>query len=230
MSGFNPSPSTFGAEAGHIEEVILDSLLDSDGTAFAKDVDSFVYAERFAEARAIAYLWHLNEQLAKQWDRSRATVFLSRWEAIDGVTPLAGATDADRRAALVARLAAWMAPPTLQVVRDFLQAALGSVFTGLVPTSSAQAVGSVPGGATIPGGVTLPDGPWTSSVAHIAIGLAPPASMPDYTFYALAGQVAQAVDDLLPAWATWDWFRDGASGAGFVLDDPHNLDNERFDS
>jgi len=103
----------------------------------------------------------------------------------------------------------------------------------LVTTSSAQATGYVAGGATVPGGVTLPDGTafgvtWYSTIAHIVVLVQEPATYDDATFYATVGQIGQWLDDLLPAWVTWSWARDGSTAGAFILDDPHNLDNERF--
>lgn len=228
---FNPSPLTTGAEKGRLEEVLLADGLDADGTALAKDVDSFVWAERNAEARALAYLWHLNRRMANQWDPRRMTDFLPRWEKILGLRPLAGATDVARRAAVLAKMQLFGQPGTQQVLTDLLHTLFDElgIFVGIVNTSSAVAVGTVPGGATVPGGVTLPDGDWYSSIAHLAIETVQPDGVDDPTFYDAVGQIAQAIDGIVPAWVTFDWFLDGSHGAGFYLDEEKNLDNQRFD-
>jgi hypothetical protein len=229
VGGFNPSPTKAGAERGHLEEVLLESLLEADGTALAKGSTSFVWAEHVAESRAVAYLWHTLGRFTNQWDPDRVTDFLSRWETILGLRPLPSDSENARRAKVQAKRALFGVPPTQQVVSDLLTTVLGGLFAGLVHTSSALAVGAVPGGATVPGGVTLPDGDWTSSIAHVDVLLVEPATVDDPTFYAAAGQLGAYLDDLLPAWVTWDWVRDGPGGPGFYLDDDHNLDNERFD-
>src|SRR5690348_510827 len=108
--GFNPSPEKFGASKGHIEEALLEALLETDGTALSKEVSSYVYAERFAEARTIAYLWHLNQRMANQWDPRRMTDFLPRWERIYGIRPLSSDTDVDRRAKVKAKMETYGSP------------------------------------------------------------------------------------------------------------------------
>src|SRR4051794_4567574 len=121
---FNPSPITTGSEKGHIEEVILDGLLDADGTALSKDVDSYVWAEANATARAIAYLWHLNARLANQWDPDRMTSFLPRWEKILGIRPLTTDTPVERRAKVKSKISAFGAPGDQPVVIDILTVVL----------------------------------------------------------------------------------------------------------
>jgi len=229
MGAFNPAPTKTGAERGHVEEILLDSLLETDGTALASEVDSFVYAERVAEARAIAYLWHLNQRCANQWDPDRMTDFLPRWEKILGLRPLVTDTDNARRAKVRAKMESYGEPGTLQVVNDLMRVVLGSLYVGIVNTPSSAAVGQVPGGCVVLGGASLADGDWYSTIAHVAFQTVQPAGVSDATFYDAIGQIASFVDDLLPGWVTWDWFLDGGHGSGFYLDEDKNLDNQRFD-
>jgi hypothetical protein len=235
--GFNPAPTLAGGEAGHIVEVLVDDLLEADGTALAKDETAYLYAERMAEARCIAYLYSTLERAKNQSDPMRMTDFIPRWESILGVYPLPGDSYGVRRARIGAKLAIGGELPTRQVVNDLLTSLLGtSVYLGIVNTSSSEAVGYVKGGCTIPGGVTLPDGvplgiTWYSTIAHVLFLVSQPAAMDDTDFAAALGQLRQSVDDLLPAWVTWDWVEDyDGSGEGFYLDDLHNLNVERFDS
>lgn len=235
MSGaFNPSPIKSGAEKGHIEEALLDALVDADGTALSPDVDSYVWAEHLAESRAIAYLWHTNKRMANQWDPSRMTDFLPRWEKILGIRPLPGENDVSRRAKVKAKMEAYGDLATQQVVQDLLSTVLGDIFVGIVNTPSTDATGWVAGGVTVPGGVTLPNGTpagltWYSTIAYLAIETQQPLNMSDAEFYDAVGQISQFLDDLIPAWVTFDWFLDGGSGSGFYLDEEKNLDNQRFD-
>jgi len=244
MGAFNPSPTKAGAERGHIEEVILAGLLEADGTALAKDTTSFVWAERFAESRCIAYLHHLVQRMANQWDPQRMSDFLGRWSANYAIVVLPSDLDADVRRKIGAKIAINGQPPTQQVVNDYLTAVLGSVFVGIANTSSSQAVtyigitadnaafGYAGGGATIPGGLTIADGSslgitWYSTIANVDVLVAQPASMGAADFATTIGQVHVALDDILPAWATFGLVADGAHGAGFFLDEP-NLNLERF--
>jgi len=230
MSGnLNPSPEKFGASRGHIEEALLDGLLEAQGTGLAVDVDSFAWVECNAEARTLAYLWHLQTRMANQWDPDRMTDFLPRWERILGLRVLPGTAAVTRRAAVKAKLELYGQPGTQQVVTDLLTVLLGDLFAGLVHTPSTSAVGQVPGGATVPGGPVLADGDWYSTIAHLAIETVQPTGIDDATFYAAVAGIAGFLDDLLPTWVTFDWFLDGGAGAGFYLDTEKNLDNQRFD-
>ena len=235
MTGaFNPSPLKTGAEQGHVEEALLDYLVEADGTALSPDVDSFVWAEHLAESRAIAYLWHTNQKMANQWDPRRMTDFLPRWEKILGIVPLPRDNDVDRRAKVKAKLETYGEPGTQQVIQDVLTTVLGDVFVSIVNSPSSIATGYVTGGVTIPGGVTLPDGTpfgesWYSTIAYLAIETQKPSGFTDSDFYDAVGQISQFLDGLVPGWVTYDWFLDGGSGAGFYLDDDFNLDNQRFD-
>lgn len=230
MSGaFNFSPETYGGEANvHDTELLLEALLEADGSALAKGVDSYVWAERFAEARVLHYLWSTARRLRYQSDPERMTDFLGRWERILKITPQPGATDTERRARVAAKLAIFGQSATTDVVVSTLSAVLGSAFVSVVRTNSADATGFVPGGAVIPGGATLGDGGWYSTIAYLAIETAK-GDLSDAEFYARVGLVAEILDDLLPVWVTFDWFLDGPSGAGFILDEEANLDNQRFD-
>ncbi len=77
------------------------------------------------------------------------------------------------------------------------------------------------------------------TVAHILVRIQKPAGATEAMFYEAAGKVAPALDPLVPAWVTFDWYRaplstpinvvGGPSAGGFYLDDEHNLDNNVFD-
>lgn len=226
--GFDPAPRHFGGSAGQLSEVLLDALLEANGSAVTTEQASYAYAECFAESRCLTYLWELNQRLANQWDPVRMTDFLARWESIYETKPLSTDTPNDRRAKIAAKLAAYGLPATQQVVTDLLSVVLGEVFVGVVLTPSTIALGQCPGGATLPGGVTLADGPWYSTIAHLAVETIQPAGMPDTTYYETVGQVRAYLDNLIAAWCSVDWFKDGVHGPGFFLDET-NLDVERFD-
>jgi hypothetical protein len=230
MSGnFNPSPKTFGASTGSIEEAILDGLIEGNGTGIASDVDSFAWAKANAKARAIAYLTHLNRRAANQKDPLRMTDFLPRWERILGLRPAHGTDATTRRAAVKAKMELYGQPGTQQVVSDLLTIIMGDIFVGLVHTTSASAMGYVPGGVIVPGGVTLASGGWYSTIAHLAIETVQPANIDDAAYYEAIAGIAAFLDPLLPVWVTFDAFLDGVNGAGFYLDEEKNLDNQRFD-
>lgn len=227
--GFDPSPAKFGGQAGHREEVIVDSLLEADGTAFSKERASIVWAEREADARCLAYMWGLSRRMTLQRDPRRMTDFLPRWERIFGIVPPPTMSAKRRRAIIELRFSTENVTANASEVQAALELALDGTFVMVQHTSSANATGAVPGGAAVPGGVTLPDGDWSSTIARIFVKVAQPAFMGGEEFFALIRETTTALDDLLPAWVTFDSFFDGSGGAGFWLDDEHNLDNEIFD-
>ncbi len=229
MSGvYNGSPMRFGAERGSNLEILHESLVEGKGTAFSVDEDSYVWAESLADAKAIEYLWSTAQRFANQWNAEKMTDFLPRWERIYGIRPLRSDTLVERRAKVKAKMEMLGMPPTYQVVDDLLKIVLGDVYDGLVHTSSLVAETRLPGGATISGGPTIPSGSWYSTISYLAIKTIQPTYMDDSTFYKIVAQIYQFLDDLLPAWVTFSWFKDGVFGTGFYLDTPHNLDNQRF--
>jgi hypothetical protein len=160
--GFDPSPVKFGGQAGHREEVIVDSLLEADGTAFSKERASIVWAEREADARCLAYMWGLNRRLTLQRDPRRMTDFLPRWERILGIVPPPTMSAKRRRAIVELRFTTENATPDASAVQAALELALDGTFIKVVRKTSAESIGSVPGGFAVSGGVSLPDGPWRS--------------------------------------------------------------------
>lgn len=230
---YNSNPMTFGAEKGSNLEILQESLIESHGTAFSEEHDSLVWADSFAYAKAIEYLWSTARRFANQWNPDKMTDFLPRFERIYGLRPLKSDTLVQRRAKVKAKMQLMGRPPTMQVINDLLDAVLGDIYHVVVHTDASEAVTQIPGGATIAGGATITDGPWYSTISYLAIKLVQPSYMDDKTFYDRAAQLPQFLDDILPAWVTYAWFKDGTeSGSerpGFYLDEEKNLDNQRFD-
>lgn len=225
--GFNPSPRRSGAAEGSIYEVLQEAVVHATGTAVADDADSYAYAESLAYSRAIAALFEAIQRLAYQWDPTRMSDFLGRWEAILGIVPPVGATIADRRRAVGVRFALVGVGATIQGLTDYIVSLIGDLFVEIKNGDSATAVQRIPGGVTIPSGPTIPDGQFASSVAFVGVHIEPTSGMNDQAFYDAAGSL-RALDTFVPAWADWGWFRhNGHAGGGFFLDET-NLDNEAF--
>lgn len=231
---FNPLASVLGSEElTHYDELAYEALLEAGGSALSADADSIRAAEVEAEARCLGYLLYLSDRARNQWALATMTDLLSRWLKICGISPAIPPNPAKDRLALAAFLTRWGREPTLLVLEDYLAELLGPVFVSLVLTSPQQAgpTASVPGGASNPippDGVSYADGDWRSSVAHLAIETAK-AGLADADYYSLVGRIHEGLQRLAPAWVTYDWFLDGPGGAGFYLDAPANLDNQRFD-
>ncbi len=227
--GFNPSPQSFGASDGTKYEIYLNALNTADGDALDHEVDSFVYAENFAAARVLADLASDNIRLSYQFDPSKMTDFLPRWEKILNIIPDPSSDGHQRRLVVANKLLNYGNAPTHQVVNDTMESLLGGVFIDILNSNYLTASGSVPGGAVIPGGATLLDGDWRSTIASISILVKPLPAMTEQKFYNIVKNIDGVLEDLLPAWVGFNWVRDNSMDlCGFILDDPHNLDNEYF--
>lgn len=234
---FNPAPLRFGASNDTDLEAILNDLLQGVGTAFDVDRGSITWIYLNAIARVFDDVFEQNKRLANQWDPQRMTDFLSRWEVILGLSPLPTDTPIDRRARIQAKIALTGQSPTLQVIQDLLRKTIGSdVYVSIIAEDPTTATTTVPGGATVPGGITIPSGAWFSSVSYVPILVTQPSYMDDLTFYSKVGSIFTVLEAIMPAWTTFDWFRNSPSfpsttaSTGFILDDVWNLDNESFDS
>lgn len=206
-------------------QAILDSLIAQRGTGYTHDPASKVGVELDAYAAALAAAWDQNRRLALQWDPTRCTDFLARWERVYGLRPLPRTSDPRRRTALAAKWRLEGESPTATALYDLLHATVPDLSPVIVNTPSWLATTHVQLGASVPGGVFVPaepagsTTPWSSSVAHLTIKLTKPIWMDDATFFALAGTLDNIVDPFLPSTSTWNWL----TGAGFVLDE-NNLD------
>ncbi len=232
--GLAPYPERYGAGSKRLER-ILRALNNARGTAYDTSQTSNVYAENMALARALDAAWSTNQRLANQWDPERITTSLARWEKILGLHPYVTDTDAERRARIADRLLHVGVPKTHQEVYDRLHDVLGAdVFVAVRYIDINNAVRFFPG--------SIPAGPeedsWYATIAHILVHVQKPDAMTEGEFYEKVKDVHRVMDAIAPAWATWDWYRNGEghSGlwaedaeAGFFLDDDHNLDNQIFD-
>lgn len=91
-------------------------------------------------------------------------------------------------------------------------------------------VGGTIGAPTIAWSVTNPNAPWYSTVDHISINVQQPAGYTLAQFYAAVGQIGPFLDELLPAWITWDWYVNSSHGVQEFRFDEKNFDWEAFGS
>ena len=225
FGGMSPSPIRYGGGIPSLQRII-ESLASQLGTAYdTEDTDGIVYLELMAEARCIQAMWSQNARMANQWQAARMTDFLERWERIYKIPVFFSDTLVERRARVgvaQARVGRSDGP----AVYDVCSTILGTAFVAIVHTTSAAAVVWTPTGWPMGSHGTTN---WYSTVAHVAVKVTQPSSMSDAEFYDRTAALMVALDGVLPAWVTFDWYREGGFGAGFYLDDEHNLDNEAFD-
>ncbi len=224
FGGMSPFPLRYGGGVPALQRII-ESLASQLGTAYdSENVNGIIYIELMAEARCIAAVWSQNQRLANQWQAARMTDFLPRWEKIYRL-PVFASDSLTTRRARVAVAQARVGEADGPAIRDICMTIMGDAFVSLVHTDSSGAVVWTP--ATWPFGLHGAF-TWYSTVAHVSVKVAQPASMSDADFYDRAGALMVALDGVLPAWITFDWYREGGFGAGFYLDEL-NLDNEAFD-
>lgn len=226
--GLSPSPERTGGGTPTLQRII-ESLGSQLGTAYdTTTTTGSVYIQVEAFARAIWGAWQDNERLGNQWQATRMLDFLPRWESIYGVVPSPTDTVPVRQARITV-LQSRAGYANQQTLNDTLTSLLGSVYVATVNGNSATANVITP--ATWPIGSHDVFGvtDWSSTVAYIAVQVAKPTGWSDGDFYQTVGQIFPVLDSVLPAWVTFDWFRQDIHGAaGFYLDET-NLDNEAFD-
>lgn len=238
FGGYHPYPRRFGGGRTRLE-TIHESINASRGTAYSKDRSSVVWVENMAIARALAAAWSTNQRLANQTDPRRMTDMLGRWERILAIPVPASATEADRRAEVLARFERIGKASVHSRIYSECVRVLGSFFVAVEYIDIANA-NVVSPDASYPWGHQAP-APyvWYSTVAHILIKMTQPAGYTDADFWAKAAAITPVMDDLLPVEVTWDWYRcprvgagievvGGPSCAGWYLDEP-NLDILVFD-
>jgi hypothetical protein len=220
--GMSPQPEQYGG-GKRLLEYLLESLNRSRGTAYDTSATSNVYPEQQALARTIAAAWGTNQRLANIIDPLR-TCLISRWEKIFGFVPLPSDTKPVRRARLVKQWQRFGDIPKPQRIADLLIEELAGVFVAIIHETPTSAT------TYWPGGTPSPITPWMSTIARISIHVEPLTHMTEAQFYERVGRIFPLLDGRLPAWVTWNWWRNNSLGSqGFLLDDPHNLDNESFD-
>ena len=227
--GFFPGPWRTGPSKGATLEGLCNSLLAARGTTFDQvDRNTAVFVEVMAQARVLWDAWETLRRATLQWDPDRMTDFLPRWEAIFRISVPPGASKRARRAMVKRRFQQIGIKANVGGLNAILSQIFPDIFVTIVNDTTATAVSHTYFNVTVPGGVTIVgDGRWNSSIHVISVQVQQPGWMSDAAFYAQAAQLLQWVDPVLPSWCDIHWFRfSSADAIGFLLDDPHNLDNE----
>lgn len=245
FGGYHPYPRRFGGGKPRLR-IVHEALNAARGSALdASNPETVVWVENMAYARAITFDGYgTNEKLRLQSDPDRVTDMLARWEKIYRTNPRPGATEAERRAELGRRVRRVTEAAGFHArLYHRLQTDVGEVFSAIEYISVDNAVIRVDGMAGAGGypfGTTDHGVFWSSTVAHILILLVKPEGYSEADFYNAAAKVGPAIDGLIPAWCTFDWYRKPASGVavnvsggpsqgGIYLDNEHTLDNHVFD-
>lgn len=219
--------------------VIRDGLLATyraKGYTAERGTVHFVRCE--ALARELAAAWRTNERLSYIRDPWRMDeTMLARWERMLVLPRSSKDTLFSRRARLAAIPALEGQAVLYTLVSERAREAIGDRFIAVEHIPLASAVVHVPDG-TYPFGTVDPSSPWSSNVAHCLVLAQKLPGDTEGSFFEAMGRLVAALDPILPAWMTFDWYRepdtggtavpDGPSEAGFYHDEP-NLDLSVFD-
>lgn len=236
--GKAPFPMRMGGGKPRLAHV-LDALNMGRGPAIDTSESSYAYAENMAHARAIAAVWNESERLANQWIPARMTSCLPRWESVLAIVPSPTDSLQTRRTRvekIFARIGLLLNRAALDTI---LTVELGDVFVAVENIDITNALVYSPD-ASYPFGDQHADIPWMSTVLHVLVRIEKPTNYTEGDFYEAAGKANPLMDDLLPAWCTYDWYRaptggapenvtGGPSAGGFYLDQEANLDNHVLD-
>lgn len=179
-SGQFSTPNRTGSSANTTLELIYNALLAARGTAYSNaNSGTVVAAETFGYAKAIVEIFNSNERMGNQWNPNSMGPFISRWEAIFGISPSPTASIKSRKNAIAAVFASWSQKAIIQITADIIKSILGNIFIKVEYYKDSDNLGSVhTGGAVIPGGSTytsntwgglIPNGVWMSYVNQIII-------------------------------------------------------------
>ncbi len=236
FGGYFPSPERYGTSKPDLK-FIADSLDRAMGNAYDTSEQTIAHIENEAYARAIIDVWENNQRMTNQFLPSRLSSFIPRWEKILGLYPKPDETPVERRVRIVEIFDRISQLANHTRIYDILSERLGQHFVELREIAVADAIVWWPVNPN-------PIAPWASTVAHILIQtrLADPINPDAWTeqeFNEAITSIGPILEDTLPAWVTWDWYRDGIGhppsawapdpDAGFYLDEDFDLDYEIFD-
>lgn len=219
--------------------VILEGLLASrEARGLSVETGSYGYARCVALAREIEATWSTSARLGQSRDPYRMDLsVLERWEKLLKLPRSRRDTERARRRRLANHESLIGQATITSLVAAQAAITVGERFVAIEHIPLAGAVITVPD-AGYPFGAVLAGAPWSSSVCRTLILCQKLAGDTEGSFYEAMGLLVAALDPIMPAWMTFDWYRtpesapiavtDGPSMAGFYLDDEHGLDNNVF--
>lgn len=156
FGGMSPFAFQFGGGPRNLE-LITQSLNAARSAALdASTWSSTVSIENRSFARYLNRLWCTNARAQGQFDPTRTTDLLPRWERIYGVFPFPTDSDGDRRTRLTFKWQQASKEPWYQQIVDDLTSRMGQVFLGLshLPSANGRAIFPGNNSASIVSGFT----------------------------------------------------------------------------
>lgn len=190
--GRSPFPRRFGG-GKHVIEQEHEALLQALAPAFDITDDSPIYAEAYAQACAVAFVWTASGRARGAFIPARMLETLTDWEEACRTRPSSSDSTADRRARVAGKLRG-LTGNTLGDIGDALRALLGQRFVDVVVVAPANEVVYWPGVNPGPEGFD-----WSSNRAVIAARL-DVASMSGSEARSLLQRALELLDSMAPAW------------------------------
>jgi len=205
--GRNAFPRRFGGgQREHHQEHI--AMLDALAKGWDVSEETATYAETYAHAVGISFIWILNRRLANQSIPERMTDMLAEWETVCRLKPTGTDSVLARRRRVAAKLRG-LAGNTLADITDACEKLLGASFAGLVGIAPTSVISYSPGINPGPPGLE-----WSSNRCVLVVRMTKNL-LSEERFRELRALLIQMLDAMLPAWMT---FRIGV-GDSFIVNE-----------
>lgn len=203
--GRSPYPRRYG---GGPNTLIIEheAMLRALAPGYDVDESSPIYAEAYAHALAITWIWRLNGRLRNQLVPLKMLETLTTWEEACRLRPTPTDLVQERRRRVAAKLRGIIAN-AYNDIYDTMSALLGANFLGLVSPTLANEVVYWPGLNPGPPGFE-----WASNRAITAVRMQR-LGLDDQSFQALVARAAETLDAMIPAWMGYEI---GTDEGGFI--------------
>ena len=191
-------------------------------TVYEGGKTGLVHSENLAAARSEAARWRASDKLQNNALPLTSDERLGAWREILAVETYPGDTVHELRQRCAAKYQAAIGP-TIRVVDEAVKKLLDTVFVRswrfdgvdlATPPTPTFWPGINPGPAIY----SLGGGAWFSARCHFVVEVQQPAGMLQQTYLELLNvHLFRLLDQMLPAWATFNW-AEGLSSGGFILD------------
>jgi len=208
-------PLRLGGGASEITGNIYDTIRENTGDSLSDDTDAYNVIDDMAAARLLSYAASEIERWKNESDPRLLTTTLERWEQILGIVVPARDSLADRRNRVAARLLAQQGGATVGIYNAAKTAFdPWEITVRFIELSAATMYW--------PGGTTSSTTPWYSDVARICVEYFPPKNATVEDREKRRRSCRDALDDVIPAWATFEMSENQHGGGfGFFLDVPN---------
>ncbi len=172
------------------------ALLDAFSPAFSTDENTANWAECYAMARAVSIVWACAERGGNQGNPNTMIDALPTWEQACNTRPLASDSDVSRRGVLAGKFRG-VSSNTFADVLGSCESIFGNNFEELIHVDPADSIRYWPGMYPGPPGFE-----WSTTQMIVGVRVNT-NGLSTGEFVDKRNKLAQALDSLLPAWATF---------------------------